>query len=211
MSQVNVSNAEKRVMIAVTGASGSIYAERLVQVLLHSVGRIYLTFTPTALQVVRHELREHEEGFSLVRAAKGELVSDHERQTLRLFRCDDLFAPIASGSSAPHAMIVAPCSMGSLGRIAQGISSNLVERAADVCLKQRRPLVLCVRETPLSLIHLRNMTAVAEAGAHIVPAMPAFYSKPKTLEDLVDFMVGRLLEAIGVEHSLYPPWNKRLV
>jgi 4-hydroxy-3-polyprenylbenzoate decarboxylase len=199
-----------RILVGVTGASGSIYAERLIGELLVRVPRVYLTVTEAGAAVVRHELSTRADGFSLARAAAGEVDAAH-RETLRVFRSDDLFAPVASGSSAPTAMVVLPCSMGSLARIAHGMSSNLLERAADVCLKQKRTLVVCPRETPLSAIHLRNMLTLAEVGAHVVPPMPAFYQKPESVEDLVDFVVGRVLEVLGLPHELYRPWNKRLV
>src|SRR5690348_4565061 len=132
---------QHRILIAVTGASGSIYAERLAEVLVTKVERIYLLFSDTAKQVVHHELKAKDEGFSLVRAAQGELDEGH-RSVVRLLKNDDLFAPVASGSSAPTAMVVMPCSMGTLARINQGISNTLIERSADVCLKQKRPLIL---------------------------------------------------------------------
>lgn len=201
---------DHRILVGVTGASGSVYAERLVEALLNLVPRIYLVFSETACKVVQHELTERKDGgFSLLRASRGH-VDEKDRSILRLFGNDDLFAPVASGSSAPTAMVVVPCSMGSLARIAHGTSTNLLERSADVVLKQRRPLILAPRETPLSSIHLRNMLTLSEMGAHIVPTMPGFYQKPKTLEDLVDFVVGRLLEALGFPHELYPAWNKRM-
>jgi 4-hydroxy-3-polyprenylbenzoate decarboxylase len=198
-----------RILVGVTGASGSIYAERLVEVLREIVPRIYLVATDTGLQVVRHELKPREEGFSLVKALSGELA-ERDRGVIRVVKNDDLFAPVASGSSAPTAMVVLPCSMGSMARINQGISSNLLERAADVCLKQQRKLVICPRETPLSVVHLRNMLSLAEMGVSIVPAMPAFYQGPKSIGDMVDFVVGRVLEMLGLEHALYPPWNARM-
>jgi len=200
---------DARILVAVTGASGSIYAERLVDILRTKVERVYLLFSDAGLQVVRHELKPRTEGFSLVRAAAGDL-DPADRQVIRLLDNNDLFAPVASGSSAPTAMVVLPTSMGTLGRICHGISSNLLERSADVCLKQKRPLVLCPRETPLSAIHLKNMLQLAEYGASIVPAMPAFYQHPKSIEDLVDFMVGRVLEVLDLPHGLYPPWNSRM-
>ena len=200
---------EPRILVAVTGASGALYAERLVEALRTRVPRVYLLFSETAAKVVRHELRPRETGFSLAKSAQGE-ISEPDRGVIRLLRNDDLFAPVASGSSAPTAMVVLPCSMGSLARIAQGISSSLIERSADVCLKQKRPLVLCPRETPLSAIHLRNMLTLSELGVHIVPAMPAFYQHPKTLDDLADFQAGRVLEVLGLEHDLYDPWNVRM-
>lgn len=200
----------QRVLVAVTGASGSIYAERLVEVLRERVDRIYLLFSDSGMKVCRHELRPKDQGFSLVRASEGHL-DERDRSTIRLLKNDDLFAPVASGSSAPTAMVVLPCSMGSLARIAQGISGNLLERSADVCLKQKRPLVICPRETPLSAIHLRNMLSLSELGVHMVPAMPAFYQHPKGIEDMVDFVVGRVLEVLQVPHQLYPAWNSRMV
>ncbi|MEN9834760.1 MAG: hypothetical protein RL011_953 [Pseudomonadota bacterium] len=200
---------EQRILIAVTGASGSIYAQRLVDVLRQRVDRVYLLFSETGAKVVRHELSSHTDGFSLAKAASGELDPDH-RSVVRLLRNDDLFAPVASGSSAPTAMVIIPASMGCLGRIAHGISGNLIERSADVCLKQKRPLIICPRESPLNAIHLRNMLDLANLGTHIVPAMPGFYQRPETISDLVDFMVGRVLECLGMEHELYPAWNSRM-
>ncbi len=197
----------KRVFVAVTGASGSVYADRLIQCLRGKVDRIYLCATEAGKKVVEHELP----GTSGLRALLNGEILGKDRELFRVFKSDDLFAPIASGSSAPTHMIVAPCSMGTLARIAHGMSSNLVERAADVCLKQKSPLILVPRETPLNAIHLRNMLTLAEMGSHIVPPVPAFYQKPETIEDLVDFIVGRLLEAVGInDHGLYDPWNKRM-
>ncbi len=204
-----MSAAPQRILIGVTGASGSIYAERLIAVLRTRVERIYLVATESGVKVAQHELKRHEDGFSLVRALAGE-IDEADRKVIRLCRNDDLFAPVASGSSAPTAMIVMPCSMGSMARIHQGVSSNLLERAADVCLKQSRRLIICPRETPLNVIHLRNMLGLAEMGVAIVPAMPAFYQHPKTIEDMVDFVVGRVLELLGMDHELYPAWNARM-
>jgi flavin prenyltransferase len=200
---------DHRILIGVTGASGAVYAERLVQVLRTLVPRVYVVMTDSAAKVVRHELKPHVDGFSLARAAEGE-VPEADRGVIRLLKNDDLFAPVASGSSAPTSMVVLPCSMGTLARISQGISGNLLERSADVCMKQRRPLILCPRETPLSAIHLRNMLSLAELGAHIVPPMPAFYQRPQSIQDLVDFVVGRVLELLDLPHDLYPAWNARM-
>lgn len=197
---------QARILIGVTGASGSIYANRLTEVLLPVVSRIYLVFTDTAKQVVAHEMTVAQSQSLLRRAVVGDLSSD-ERKIIRVFEQSDLFAPIASGSSAPTAMVVVPCSMGSLARMAQGVSSNLLERSCDVVLKQRRKLIICPREMPLNLIHLRNMTTLVEAGAEMLPLMPAFYQKPTSIDDLVDFCVGRILEQLGIAHSLYRAWN----
>ena len=199
----------KRILIGVTGASGSVYASRLIEMLVPMVERIYVVCTETGEQVVRHELPVENPGI-LTRALSGKLLAD-EREVIRVFKNSDFFAPVASGSNAPHAMVVVPCSMGSLSRIAQGTSSNLLERAADVMLKQKRPLIVCPRETPFNLIHLRNLTQLAEAGAEILPLMPGFYQKPNTVEDLVDFCVGRILEQLGFSHELYKRWNPRML
>jgi len=200
---------EHRILVAVTGASGSIYAERLVDILRTRVKRVYLLFSETGAKVVRHELPLKTEGFSLARASLGE-VDTSDREVLRILKNDDLFAPVASGSSAPTAMVIVPASMGTLGRLCHGISSNLIERSADVCLKQKKPLLILPRETPLNSIHQRNMLTLSELGCHIIPAMPAFYQHPKSINDLVDFMVGRVLEGLNLEHDLYPAWNPRM-
>ena len=126
---------------------------------------------------------------------------------LRLLGIDDFSAAIASGSGAADAMVVCPCSMGTLARIAGGISANLLERAADVMLKERRPLILVPRETPLNEIHLENMLRLARMGARVVPAMPAFYNHPTSIDDMVDFMVGRVLDSLGMENKLYSRWG----
>lgn len=127
---------------------------------------------------------------------------------LRLIPHNDLAASAASGSSLVKAMIVCPCSMGTLARIAAGVSGNLIERAADCMLKERRPLVLVPRETPLSTIHLQNMLRLSKAGAVILPAMPAFYHKPSSVEEMVDFVAGKVLDVLGVENNLFKRWKK---
>ncbi len=194
-------------MIGVTGASGSIYAERLIQLLLGSVDRIYLVVTETGEKVAAHELSSD----SILRRSFAGALSKKELTVIRTFKINDLFAPCASGTAAPDAMVVTPCSMGTLARISTGVSSNLLERSADVVLKQKRRLIVCPREMPFNLIHLRNMTALAEAGAEILPLMPGFYQKPKSLEDLVNFCVGKILEQLDIPHDLYKPWNSRMM
>jgi 4-hydroxy-3-polyprenylbenzoate decarboxylase len=181
--------------------------------LLEAGVRTYLIFTETATKVVATEmpkgllpalarskvharLNERED---LCAAASGVNVAPEALAHLRIFDNADLYAPIASGSEGATHMVVCPSSMGTVARIAQGVSSCLVERAADVMLKERRPLVVVPRETPFSLIHLRNLTSLAEAGAHVVPAMPAFYMKPSSMQDLIDFVVERALDALRIE------------
>ena len=199
-----------KIAIGVTGASGSVLAQVLVGELLQIVERVYIVATESGRKVCEFELGNstHNE-FSLVQCLKGE-VTEKYRQQLRIFGTEDLFAPIASGSSVPDAMVVVPCSMGTLARIATGQSTNLLERAADVVLKQRRRLIISPRETPLSIIHLRNMVSLTEAGAIMVPPMPGFYTKPKSVEDVVSFCVGRIIEALDLPHELYPRWNPRM-
>ena len=201
---------DRRVLVGITGASGSVYAERLVEELLKKVSRVYLVVTVAGRQVCRHELAKKTSGFSLLNVLSGQTDPEY-RQALRVFSENDLFAPVASGSSAPTHMVVVPCSMGSLARINGGMSSNLLERAADVMLKQQLPLIICPRETPFNSIHLKNMASLADMGAHIVPAMPAFYQKPESIMDLVDFMTGRILETLRLDHELYPGWNTRML
>jgi 4-hydroxy-3-polyprenylbenzoate decarboxylase len=196
------------VLVGVSGASGSIYAERLVSQLVSTHERVYLVFSETAEKVVSFELSDVKDSL-LLKALSGKLGAA-QKEIIRVFKGNDLFAPIASGSSSPDAMVIVPGSMGSMARICNGMSSNLLERAADVVLKQRRQLIFCPRETPLSIIHLKNMLSLAEAGAEIIPLMPAFYQKPKSIDDIVDFCVGRILEQLKIEHSLYRPWNSRL-
>lgn len=198
---------KKRVLVAISGASGSIYAERLIDVIYSKVDRIYLILTDSGEQVVQYELTKKNDGFSLPYYLK----NPTNYPKIRRFGQKDLFAPIASGTSAPTHMVIVPCSMGTLARISQGFSGNLLERSADVMIKEHKPLILVPRETPLSTLHLRNMLALSEIGAHIIPAMPGFYLHPKSISDLVDFMVGRIVERLGIKHQLYKPWNSRMV
>lgn len=193
--------------VAITGASGSPYALRLLQVLLQQGHHVYLCISGDGLKIM------NDESGILLKGSETDIQYAFERQLdardgqLRYFDEDNMYTPIASGSTPVDAMVVVPCSMKALASIANGYASNLIERAADVTLKERRTLVLVPRETPLSAIHLRNMLTLAELGAHIVPAMPGFYHHPKHLQDIVDFVVGRTLDAMGVENSIAPRWG----
>ena len=189
----------RKILIGVTGASGSIYAECLLEFLLTVLPRVYLVITDSGKQVITHELTN-----SLLKQ-----VMNSGNNEIRLFANDDFFAPFASGSNAPTDMVVIPCSMGTLSRISYGSSTNLLERVADVVLKQRKRLVVVPRETPLSVLHLENMLRLAQAGAHVVPACPAFYHKTRTLTDVVEFVVSRVLDCLELEHSLTKRWNNR--
>ena len=195
--------------VVVTGASGSCYGMRLIEQLVLAGHDVSVVFTEAGREVSAFEL-----GFQLptedARVAAVALAAFLELPTadkLRIAYPEDMFDAIASGSHRTDAMIVAPCSMGFLASVAHGLADALPERAADVMLKERRPLVLVPRETPMSLIHLRNLTAAAEAGAIIVPAMPAFYTKPESVDDLVNFVVGKVLDVLDVEHNLFKRWG----
>ena len=195
--------------VVVTGASGSCYGMRVIEQLVLAGHDVSVVFTDAGREVTAFEL-----GFDLpvddARVAAVALAAYLELPTadkLRIAYPDQLFDAIASGSHRTDAMVVAPCSMGFVAAVANGLAADLPQRAADVTLKERRPLVLVPRETPLSLIHLRNLTAAAEAGAVIVPAMPGFYAKPESVDDLVNFVVGKVLDVLDVENSLFKRWG----
>ena len=197
---------EKRIFVALTGASGSIYGLRLVEQLCLNGVAVTFTASCSGTLVCREETGLDLSG-DLAKATERLYAHLEVESGLEMVHPDDLFCPAASGSAAPDAMVVAPCSMGSLARIACGISGNLIERCADVMLKERRPLLLVPRETPLSEIHLENMLRLSRAGAQIVPAMPAFYHKPETVIEMVDFVVGKVLDQLGIEHELFKRWG----
>ena len=200
--------AMKRIVLAMTGASGSIYGLRLGRELLASGASLTLLISATGFRVIREETGLDLYGEGDAERALGSYFSP-EAGALRYYGEDDFFAPIASGSSAPDAMVVCPCSMGSLSRIACGSSGTLLERCADVMLKERRPLILVPRETPLNEIHLENMLKLARMGARIVPAMPAFYHHPASVDDMVDFVVGKVLDSMGIENGLFKRWKDK--
>ncbi len=197
----------KRITLAWTGASGMAYGLRLLECLLAAGIRVDLLVSQTARIVARQELDLVLAGGSdeLARQLKG--LYPGLPGLLRVYGRETWFAPVASGSNPADAMVVCPCTMGSLAAIAQGLADNLIERAADVILKERRPLILVPRETPFSLIHLRNMTRLAEAGATILPANPGFYHRPQTVQAVVDFIVARVLDHLAIPHSLVPRWG----
>lgn len=181
-----------KVVVAVTGASGGVYARKCLEQLLQAaeVEQIALILSDMAVKVLEFEGVELPQNEKIVRFAN-----------------DDMFAPAASGSAGYDAMVVVPASMGSVGRIASGVSSSLIERAADVMLKERRKLIVVVRETPYSLIHLRNMTTLTEAGAVVLPASPSFYSHPKSLDDAIMTVVERIIAHVGVSQPHFE-WGK---
>jgi len=200
----------RRLVVGITGASGSIYAERLISEALDHFDRIYLIATDSGRQVVEHELKVHDDGFSLIKALRAEL-NDKEKNIIRVLNNSDLFASIASGTSAPTDMVIVPCSMGTLARVSHGLSSNLLERVADVALKEKIPFSVVPRETPLSTLHLENLLKLSQYGVNIVAPMPGFYQNPKSLDDTINFVVGKILESLKVEHQLYKKWNARMI
>ena len=198
---------KRSIVIAITGASGAIYATRTVAALLERGCHIELVVSDYGRRLLRDELGDDaavDKLMDYLVAAYGEGV---RAGTYTLHSNKDLGAKIASGSQNCDSMVIVPCSMKTLAGVAHGLSRNLIERAADVMLKERRKLILLPRETPMSLPQLRNMVLCAEAGALLMPAMPAFYQMPQTLDDLANFMAGKILAALGFEHELYPAWK----
>ena len=197
----------RSIAIAVTGASGALYATRTMAALLERGCHLELVISDYGRRLLRDELGDAASVDKLLDYLVSKYGEGVRKGTYRLYSNKDLGAKIASGSQDCEGMVVVPCSMKTLAGIAHGLSRNLVERAADVMLKERRTLIIVPRETPMSLPQLRNMTLCAEAGAMIMPAMPAFYQMPKTLDDLADFMAGKILAALGFKHELYPSWE----
>lgn len=199
---------QKAISLVITGASGSCYGLRLLEALIEAKRKVYLMISDAGRVVIETEL-----GLTLP-------ADLHETEAFLAERCNaspgqlQLFgnrqweAPVASGSNAPEAMVIAPCTMGTLSAIACGASNNLIERAADVMLKERRPLLLLAREAPFSEIHLENMLKLARMGVTIMPASPGFYHRPQSIDELVDFMVARILDHLSIRHQLQPRWGE---
>lgn len=196
------------ITLAFTGASGMPYGVRLLEVLLAKGCGVYLLYSQVAQIVAQQEMqltipsraREAEEFFNqYFKLAEGQL---------RVFGREEWFSPVASGSNPADAMVICPCTMATLSSIAAGISQKLIERAADVMLKENRKLILVPRETPFSAIHLENMLRLVRSGAVVMPANPGFYHHPQTVQQLVDFVVARILDHLGIEHALIPRWGE---
>jgi 4-hydroxy-3-polyprenylbenzoate decarboxylase len=196
-----------RVAVAVTGASGAIYATRTLAALLSRGVHVEAVVSDYGRRLLRDELGEQAAIDRLLPFLTEKYGDSVAAGRLTVHSNRDLGATLASGSHGCLGMAIVPCSMKTLAGVAHGLSRNLVERAADVMLKEKRRLVIVPRETPMSLPQLKNMVLCAEAGAMILPAMPAFYQLPKTLDDLADFMAGKILSALGFEHDLYPEWT----
>jgi flavin prenyltransferase len=197
-------------VLAMTGASGAPYGVRLLEVLLRAGRTVHLVLSPAAVQVILQEmeLRIDLEHFRLADLL-GRAVLPSETGTVLYHDYRNFMAGIASGSFLTAGMVICPCSSGTAAAIAHGHSQNLIHRAADVHLKEKRKLVLVPRETPLSVVQLRNLTICAEVGAVVLPAAPGFYTKPQNLDDAIDFIVGRICDQIGVEHQLFPRWGEQ--
>ena len=199
-------NNIRHFIVAITGASGSVYGLKLISELLRAGARVSMILTTAGQQVLQHEVGiEWSQDIKQMRLQVQEHFASIAVDCLSL---DDFWVGSASGSNAADAMIVMPCSMGTAGRIAAGLSGNLLERAADVMLKERHPLILVPRETPLNNIHLENLLRLSRAGAVILPAMPGFYHAPAALSDLVDFVVGKVLDQLKINHELFERWRE---
>lgn len=196
------------ICLALTGASGMPYGLRLLESLLGAGCRVQLLYSQAAQVVARQEMNiELPSRPAEAKALLLERLAVADGKNLEVFGREEWFAPVASGSNPPDAMVVCPCSMGTLAAIAQGLSDNLIERAADVVLKEGRKLILVPRETPFSGIHLENMLRLSRAGAILLPPSPGFYHHPQTVQDIVDFVVARILDQLSVEHTLMRRWG----
>jgi 4-hydroxy-3-polyprenylbenzoate decarboxylase len=197
----------RHIALAITGASGAIYAVRTLAALLEQGAHVDLVISDYGRRLLRDELGDGASVDRLSAFLAHRYGDATEKGSFTLHSNRDLGATIASGSAHCEAMAIVPCSMKTMAGVAHGLSRSLIERAADVMLKEKRPLVIVPRETPLSLPQLRNMVLCAEAGAIVLPAMPAFYQQPRTIDDLAAFMAGRILSVLGFEHTLYPSWK----
>lgn len=200
-------NNPQTITLALTGASGMPYGIRLLEMLLREGKQVYLLYSKVAQIVAQQEMN-----LALPSSAKETEAFFNRRYQvpdgqLRVFGREEWFAPVASGSNPADAMVICPCTMGTMAAVAAGLSQNLIERAADVMLKEHRPLIIVPRETPFSVIHLENMLKLARSGAVILPANPGFYHHPQAVQDLVDFVVARILDHLGVKHDLIARWG----
>jgi 4-hydroxy-3-polyprenylbenzoate decarboxylase len=196
------------VVVGITGASGALYARRLLEILLGMGRRVHLTISPAGAEVLKTELGVTIDLEKFELSQLGLAAERLERGTLLYHHYRDYSAPIASGSFLTAGMVICPCSMGTLAGVANGLSTNLIQRAADVHLKERRKLIVVPRETPLGSIALDNMKRLSDAGGVVLAAMPGFYHHPKSIADLVDFVVARILDQLGVEKDLVPRWGE---
>jgi flavin prenyltransferase len=199
---------QRTITLAITGASGAQYGLRLLQCLLAADCKVYLLLSSAAEVVIRTETDlDLPDTLAEQQLFLNKMFEADENQ-LQLLAKDDWFSPVASGSSSPSAMVICPASGGTLSAVAHGASNNLIERAADVALKERRQLIFVPREAPYSAIHLENMLKLTQLGAMIIPASPGFYMQPQTINELIDFIVARILDQLGIEQDLMPRWGE---
>ena len=195
----------KKIVVGISGASGAIYAVRLLAALAACPVQIYLIVSDTGAELLKMETGIEAPGLE---AWLSKNTAFHKDARLSVCGIGDFYTPPASGSFLHDGMVIVPCSMKSVAAVASGLADNLMLRCADVCLKERRRLILVPRETPLSLVHLENMAAVTRAGAVVLPAMPSFYFKPRTIEALADTVCARILDQLGIAHTLVPRWGE---
>lgn len=189
----SIEEGRKRIVVGISGASGVIYGIRLLEVLKQTGVEVHLVMTPAAKITIAAETEY-----------SAEVV---EKMASTVHRFNDISATLASGSYRTDGMAIVPCSMHTLGALASGYADNLLVRAAEVTLKERRPMIVVPRETPLTLIHIENMERIARAGAIVLPAMPAFYERPKTIDELIDHLVGKILDLFGIDNELFKRWS----
>ena len=208
MSEALAKVSERKVTLAITGASGVQYGLRLLQCLVAAKCHVSLLISSAAVIVINTETKIN---FPENAARQQDFLIDYtgaHPEQIKIYTKEDWFAPVASGSSAPARMVICPASGGTLSAIASGASNNLIERAADVALKERRQLIVVPRETPLSEIHIENMLKLTRLGAVVLPASPGFYDEPRSIEDLVDFVVARILDQLGIDQTLVSKWGE---
>ena len=202
-----MSNFKGKITLAITGASGSAYAMRLLECLVAANYQIYVLCSSAARVVFDTEIDLKLPSSPDAASSFFSEKFNAKPEQITVFGKEQWFSPVASGSSAPKQMIICPCSTGTLAAISQGMSDNLIERAADVVIKERGQLILVPRETPFSTIHLQNMLSLSQMGVTIMPAAPGFYHKPQSIDDLIDFMVGRMLDHLDIEQKIMPRWG----
>jgi 4-hydroxy-3-polyprenylbenzoate decarboxylase len=198
----------EKILTVITGASGALYAKKFIEIINKLEKKQTIIISNPGKEVLKHELndkfpRENEEILDFIKRE----WKLHRHDLIEIAAADSFNSPVASGSNAADFMVVIPCTMGSVARFAQGISTNLIERSFDVMLKEKKDIIIVPRESPLNQIHLENLLKLSRLGVDIIPAMPAFYQKPDSISELVDFLVGRVLEHLGINHSLYKKWN----
>lgn len=207
VSSLGNMSEQKTITVALTGASGMPYGIRLLEILLKQGHRVYLLYSQAAQIVAQQEMALTLSPRPKETEAFLNSYFNVEPGLLKVFGREEWFAPVASGSNPADAMVICPCTMGTLSAVAAGLGQKLIERAADVMLKEQRKLIIVARETPFSAIHLENMLKLAHSGAVILPANPGFYHLPESIQDIVDFIVARILDQLGVTHTLLPRWG----